>query len=59
MKNRKEILLKAAHTILKKCADGYYVKNALEETALYDGVECDGQCLLDDIAAELGIEDET
>lgn len=58
MTDRKEILLKAAYDILKKCSDGDYVKNALEETAFYDGAECDGTCLIDDIAAELEIEDE-
>jgi hypothetical protein len=46
---RAETLLKAAHDLLTKCADGPYVLNALEETIFYDDTECDGTCLKDDI----------
>ena len=35
--------------ILEKCNDSFYVLNVLEVTAVWDGVECDGFCLLDDI----------
>ena len=55
--DRKEVLLKAAYDILKKCDEGPYVKNALEVTAEYDGTECDGYCLANDIAIELGLPD--
>lgn len=55
-KDRREILLKAAYDILKKCDEGPYVKNALEETAFYDEAECDGFCLMEDIASELDID---
>jgi len=51
-KNRKDVLLKAAYDLLEKC------DYALDETVTYDGTECDGHCLLVDIAIELEIEDE-
>ena len=46
---RAKILLKATRDILEKCNDSYYVLNVLEETAVWNGVEGDGYCLLDDI----------
>jgi len=46
---RAEVLLKAAHDLLKKCNDGPFVKNALEETVFYDEAVCDGFCLMEDI----------
>jgi len=46
---RAKVLLKAAHELLRKCDEGPYVKNVLEETANYDGTECDGYCLGGDI----------
>lgn len=55
---RMEILLKASYDLLKKCDEGPYVKNALEETVFYDEADCDGFCLMEDIASVLGIEDE-
>jgi len=55
--NRKDVLLRAAYDILKKCDEGPYVKNALEETALWDGVDCDGYCLMEEIKDLLGIDD--
>lgn len=54
---RKDVLLRATYDILKKCATGPYVKNALEETAFYDDTDCDGFCLMEDIASELGIDE--
>jgi hypothetical protein len=55
--DRKIVLLRAAYDILKKCDEGPYVKNALEVTAFYDGTDCDGFCLMEDIAIELDLED--
>jgi hypothetical protein len=52
--DRKTTLLRAALEIIRKCNDGIYVKNFLEETAFYDGTDCDGYCLGEDIAYELG-----
>jgi len=57
MTDRKEILLKAAHEILSKCNEAPYRQNALEVTTYYDGTECDGFCLMEDIATELGIDE--
>lgn len=51
------VLLKAAHEILKKCDEGLYVKNVLEVTAFYDDTDCDGYCLMEDIAIHLGIDE--
>ena len=55
--DRKTVLLKAAYELLKKCNEGPYVKNVLAETVFYDGVDCDGWCLANDIAAELDLEE--
>lgn len=54
---RYKILLKAAYDLLKKQDGSFYVLNLLEETVEYDGVVCDGYCLMDDIAEVLGIEE--
>ena len=54
---RKTVLLRACLDLLKKCGEGPYVKNALTETVFYDGADCAGGCLANDIAVELG-EDE-
>lgn len=55
---RYKILLKAAYDLLKKQDGSFYVLNLLEETVEYDGAECDGYCLMEDIAEALNIEDE-
>jgi hypothetical protein len=51
---RKDVLLKAAYDLLKKCNDSHYVLNALSTTVFYDDAECDGFCLANDIANTLG-----
>lgn len=56
MSDRKTVLLKAAYDLLKKQDDCGYVLDLLSETAEYDGTQCDGYCLMEDIAIELGIE---
>lgn len=48
---RAKILLQATRDIFQKCDDSGYVLNVLEVTAIWDGVECDGYCLKDDIEA--------
>ena len=55
--DRKTILLRAAYDLLKKCNEGHYVKNALEEVVSYDGTLCDGYCLANDIAYELDLDE--
>ena len=55
---RAKILLKAAYDLLHKQTETPYVLDMLTETAVWDGAECDGYCLLEDIAEFLGIEEE-
>lgn len=50
---RAKILLKATYDILQKQKDSPYVLNILCQTAIWDGVECDGYCLYEDIEALL------
>ena len=47
--NRIVYLLQAAYNLINKQNDSGYVLNILEETVNYDGSDCDGYCLLDDI----------
>jgi hypothetical protein len=46
-------LLKATYDILTKQKESPYVLNVLEQTSIWDGVECDGYCLMEDIEAYL------
>ena len=43
------VLLKATYEMLKKQEESPIVLNILEQTAVWDGVECDGYCLKDEI----------
>ena len=52
---RKVVLLKACYDMLRKCDSSHYVQNVMEETVYYDGADCDGRCLMEDIATELGL----
>lgn len=56
MNSRKDILLRAAFDMLRKCQDSHYALSPMEVTVFYDGTDCDGTCLLEDIASELNIE---
>lgn len=56
--NRKEVLLRATYDILKRSAQSHYVVSALELAAHYDGTNCDGYCLMDDIMNELDLADD-
>lgn len=42
-------LLKAARNLIKKCDEASYVVNVVSESVFYDGVDCDGYCLMEDI----------
>lgn len=55
--DRAETLLRATHELLNKQTETIYVLNMLTETVFYDGAECDGSCLMEDIEAwfEAGI----
>jgi len=47
--DRAKVLLKATYDILRKQEESPYVLNVLATTAEYDGTECDGYCLEEDI----------
>ena len=49
--NRAETLLRATYELLNKQNETIYVLDMLEETVFYDGAECDGSCLMEDIEA--------
>lgn len=53
IEERKTYLLKACFNLLNKQLQSYYVLNLLSETINYDDAECDGNCLMEDIAAIL------
>lgn len=47
---RREItLLKAVLEIFEKADRGPYVEDVFSLTAAYDGTDCDGRCLMEDI----------
>ena len=48
-KDRSLILLKAASDILHKANDSFYVLETMAITAEWDGVECDANCLMEEI----------
>ena len=47
---RARILLKAVYELLDKQNQTPYVLDILSETVTYDDCECDGNCLMEDIA---------
>ena len=51
--DRAIVLLKAALELLNKCDNSPYVLDVLSETAYYDGTDCDGCCLKEDIESFL------
>lgn len=56
---RNLILMRAAYQLLKKQDRSYYVLNLLGETTVWDGAECDGYCLMEelhDILIEVNID---
>ncbi len=53
---RTEVLLRAAFDMIRKAELSSTVESPLEIVTHYDEADCDGHCLADDIAAELGIE---
>jgi hypothetical protein len=57
--DRKDILLRAAYDLLKRSTEPGYVQDATEILVRYDDADCDGHCLMEDIAIELDIEDGT
>ena len=53
---RRDILLRACYDLLKQAHVSYNFINVMVTTVQYDGTDCDGHCLMEDIAHELGIE---
>ena len=53
---RRGVLLLAAHELLKRIDNSNY-RDALSMTAFYDGTDCDGGCLIEDIETELEVEE--
>jgi hypothetical protein len=54
--DRKTILLRAAYDLLQQANSSHYVLQATDIIVHYDNAECDGACLMEDIAVELGLE---
>ena len=54
--DRKLVLLKAAYDLLKQADEAHFVQQATEIVVHYDDANCDGVCLMEDIANELGID---
>lgn len=54
--DRKAILLKATYDLLKQAHESHFVEQATSIVVRYDDADCDGHCLMEDIAHELGIE---
>lgn len=46
---REHILLRAAYQLLRKQDESSYVLNICEQSTVYDGADCDGCCLMEDI----------
>ena len=55
--DRKTVLLKACYDMLTKARDSHYVFDVMCMTVRYDDADCDGFCLLGDIANELNMEE--
>ncbi len=53
---RKNYLLAAAAKLLQKCSDSVVVLDSDAVTVTYDGADCDGSCLREEIFEVLGVE---
>jgi hypothetical protein len=56
---RKDILLRAAYDLIKRSTQNRFVEEAAATMVQYDGANCDGSCLMDDIKIELDLPDRT
>jgi len=59
MNDRKTILLRAAYDLLKRASQDHYVREATSIVTRFDDANCDGYCLMEDIASELDLDDDT
>ncbi len=57
--DRKTILLRAAYDLLTKADRAFFTLPANSILTRYDDADCDGVCLREDIANELGIDAST
>lgn len=55
--DRKKVLLRAAYDLLKRADEDHYVEQATCILVFYDEANCDGHCLMEEIAMELGLEE--
>lgn len=56
---RAKILLRAAYDLLTRASRSHYVLEACSILTQYDGTDCDGECLRNDIAFELEIDEDS
>lgn len=56
--DRKEVLLRAAYDLLRRSTQSHFVQEATSILTYYDGANCDGYCLMEDIANELELDDD-
>ena len=56
--DRAKVLVKAAHYLLQKQKDSFYVLDLLSETVFYDDAYCDGYCLYEETGEWLDWQDE-
>lgn len=54
--DRKTELLEQVLEMFKQCDDSPSVMEPFDAVMFYDGAECDGYCLRDDISHELGVD---
>jgi hypothetical protein len=52
-------LLREAYDLLTKAENAHFVEAAAGIVVFYDNADCDGSCLREDIADQLGIDDTT
>lgn len=57
--NRKDVLLRAAYDLLKTTDSQHFVYEATSILVRYDDADCDGHCLMEDIAEVLGLDEGT
>ena len=57
--DRAKVLLRAAYDLLTRAERAHFVEQATHIESYYDGGYCDGYCLREDIASELGIDGDT
>lgn len=55
--DRTEVLLRAAYDLIKRSTESRFVEETTSISVFYDGANCDGYCLMDDIADVLGLDD--